>query len=200
MRKIQIIFGSARGSDLRSADKTCLHCLYRGGLSPKTVMPENTQIALTEPAGARRVSDGRRNRAARELNILTVSSKKLRNISTIGQFINEMGLLKYGNGRLLGSAQLMAQGAQACAEMALKDGLDENVRQGYMELQLRFLKALDENVALQLEVNKAAKENSRNGSSSQSKSFLPGAQISPIQINISPSGTVVETKEKTCNS
>lgn len=151
-----------------------------------------------------RVTKARLDRAARELNMLTMSSSGLNNVATTGQFISELGLMRYGNGRLLGSAQLMAQSAQACAEMAAKDGLDEETRQGYMELQLRFLKALDGNVALQLELNKVAERKAENPPMPQGKSFLPGAQISPInvQINCADQKTVqiTESREVPCPS
>lgn len=146
------------------------------------------------------VSESTLNRAARELNMITLSSRKLANVATMGQFVNELGLIRYGNGRLLGSAQMIAQGAQACAEMSLKDGLTEEQRQGYMDLQLRFIKALDENVAMQLEINKTAETNGASQSMPQGKSFLPGAQVSPIQILIT-GGTVSEKKvEESCKT
>lgn len=189
-----------------SSNKTCLHWENRGGLSPKiltTLMPEDTQIQVREPAAkARKISRANLDKAARELNMLTVSSKRLVSVATIGQFISELGLMRYGNGRLLGSAQLMAQGAESCAEMAAKDGLDEEVRRGYLDLQLRFLKALDDNVALQLELNKVAERKSADAAMPQGKSFLPGAQIAPIQVNVhANSATITEsTKEAPCPS
>ena len=142
------------------------------------------EIEVREPSRVvKRITDKRIDRAARELNLLNVSSKGLKNIATIGQFLNEIGLLQYGNGRLLGSAQMIAEGALACKEQALKDGIADEVRQAYLDLQLRFAKALDENVALQLEVNKVAAEKAANPSMPPGKPFLPGSQISPIQIN-----------------
>ena len=79
---------------------------------------------------------------------------------------------------------MIAEGALACKEQALKDGIADEVRQAYLDLQLRFAKALDENVALQLEVNKVAAEKAANPSMPPGKPFLPGSQISPIQINL----------------
>ena len=81
-----------------------------------------------------------------------------------------------------------------------RDGISDEVRQGYLELQLRFIKAIDENVALQLELNKVAETRSAHPNMPQGKPFLPGAQISPIQINVH-GGTVeksVNAEEEPC--
>ena len=160
-------------------------------------MPEaTTQIEVREPTGkVRRISDGRLNRAARELNLLNVSARGLHSVATIGQFLDQVGLLRYGNGRLLGSSQMIYEAAIACAAQANRDGIADEVRQGYLDLQLRFVKALDENVALQIELNKVAETRSANPNMPQGKPFLPGAQISPIQILVQ-GGTV----EKTANA
>lgn len=163
-----------------------------------TTAPDRTQIQVRAAGRMRRIGNGRLDRAARELNMLSVSSAKLKNVATVGAFIKQIGLLKYGNGRLLGSAQLIAQGAQACSELALREGLSDEVRQGYLELQLRFVKALDDNVALQLEVNKTDGRPEGASDIPQGKSFLPGAQVAPIQINVH--GGSVETKEQPCKT
>lgn len=159
-----------------------------------------TEIEIREPATkVRKVSKARLDTAARELKLLSISSTRLSSVATIGQFLDELGVLKYGNGRLLGSAQAMAEGAFYCAKMARKKNLDDETRQGYLELQLRFVKALDENVVMQLKVNKAS-ETVGGMNLAQAKSFLPGASISPVQINISPNATVTETKEQPCKT
>ncbi len=161
-----------------------------------------TEIEVVEPAGRvkpfspRQVSKGRLDRAARELNLLGVSSRGLTNVATIGQFIGELGLLKYGNGRLLGSAQMLTEAALVCADMAKKEGLDEESRRGYLELQLRFLKALDANFQRQFDVNRKAEESAASSVAPAGKSFLPGERISPIQINVS-AGVIPEVKEPT---
>ncbi len=165
-------------------------------------MPEaNTAIEVLEP---RRVKARRLDAAARELNLLNISSRRLINVATVGQFVKEVGLLKYGNGRLLGSAQAMQEGAHYAAQMARREGIAEEVRQAYLDLELRFLKALDENLVMQLDVNKRDVESfSAASSMPQGKPFLPGAQISPIQINISPGATATvseEAKEQPCKT
>jgi hypothetical protein len=160
-------------------------------------MPEaNTAIEVLEP---RRVKARRLDAAARELNLLNISSRRLINVATVGQFVKEIGLLKYGNGRLIGSAQAMQEGAIYAAQMARREGISEEIRQTYLDLELRFLKALDENLVMQLDVNKRDVESSAAASAlPQGKPFLPGAQISPIQINIS--GNAVEAKEQPCKT
>lgn len=163
-------------------------------------MPEaTTQIQVQEPIGkVKRISGPRLDRAARELNLLSVSSRGLHNVATIGQFLDQVGLLRYGNGRLLGSSQMIYEAAHACAAQAKREGISDEVRQAYLDLQLRFLKAIDENVALQLELNKVAEARSSNPHIPQGKPFLPGAQISPIQINVH-GGTVEKVEPQTCN-
>lgn len=172
-------------------------------------MPEaTTEIAVREPADrSTAVKSGQRrhrniDRAARELNMLSVSSLNFQNFADVGEFVRQIGLVKYGSGRLLGSAQMIAESAVACAALSKKEGLDDESRRGYLELQLRFLKALDQNVALQLEINKASEaDREKKSAGGQAKPFLPGATVSPIQINISPSGaTITETKEIPCKA
>lgn len=169
-------------------------------------MPEaNTAVEVVEPASsirsARPISKLRLDRAARELNLLSISSTRLLNIATIGQFVKEIGLLKYGHGRLVGSATAMQEGAMYAAQMARRDGVSDEIRQAYMELELRFLKALDDNLAMQLDVNRKVDGTSGSAASDlpQGKPFLPGAQISPIQINVH-GGTVETPKEEPCKT
>ena len=168
-------------------------------------MPDaTTQIAVQEPAEHperrfRPISDRRLDAAARELNLLNISAKRLVNVATVGRFVREIGLLQYGNGRLIGSAVAMQEGVLLCGELARRDGPDE-VRQAYLELQLRFLKALDENMVMQIEANKHARKPAAEASSMpQGKPFLPGAQISPIQINVH-GGTVEQPREQPCKT
>ncbi len=173
-------------------------------------MPETTteiaRSANNEPAERRfkPITRSRLDRAARELNLLNISSGRLINVATVGQFVKEIGLLKYGNGRLLGSAQAMQEGAFYAAQMARREGIAEEVRQTYLDLELRFLKALDENLVMQLDANRRGAESSAAASAMpEGKPFLPGAQISPIQINVH--GGKVESvepaaKEKSCKT
>lgn len=167
-------------------------------------MAEDTQVQVMEPARKKKrapqISRSRMDKAARELNMICASARGLESIGTMGQFIGELGLMKYGNGRLLGSAALMARSAQRCADMAEKEGVPDEARQAYLELQLRFLKALDANVALQLELNKVAERKAESADSGQTKSFLPGAQIAPIQVNVhATTATITESsKEDPC--
>jgi len=166
-------------------------------------MPEaTTEIEVREPTGkvrrVRPISNSRLDRAARELNLLNISSRGLHNVATIGQFLDQVGLLRYGNGRLLGSAQMIYEAANACAAQANREGISDEVRQAYLDLQLRFVKAIDENVALQLELNKVAETRSANPRIPQGKPFLPGAQISPIQINIGTADKTVNAEEEPC--
>ncbi len=164
-------------------------------------MPPESDTMAVEIRGKKapkNISPPRLDRAARELNLLNISSKGLHNVATVGQFLTEIGLIRYGNGRLLGSAQAMQEGMLYCLELARNAELDHEVRQKYLDLGIRFRNALDENVALQMDVNKVqAKET--NGAVSGAKSFLPGAQIQPIQINLSGGATATITEKKADN-
>ncbi len=160
-----------------------------------------TEIVVRKPQTNGHVTLKALNRAARELNLISVSAKRLNSFATIGQFLTEIGIIKYGNGRLLGSAALLQESAFKCAEMAARDDIAADVRRLYLDLQLRFIKALDQNIALQLEVNKAAEQADKAGMMSSAKPFLPGAQVSPIQINIGSGVTVTEKKvEESCKT
>jgi hypothetical protein len=95
---------------------------------------------------------------------------------------------------------MISQAATRCAQLAEKEGIEETTRQGYLDLQLRFVRALDENIQLQMEVSGAAKSKSMNQTAPASKPFLPGAQISPIQILVQ-GGNVTEKKvEEPCKT
>ena len=188
--------GSARGRDFPSANKTCLHWFKRAPL----IMPEAIQVQERAPAKVKPISADRLDKAAQELSLIKISAARLRSIKAVGTFLDELGLINVNNGRLLGTAQLITEGALHCAELAKKtkeEGMDDQTRQGYLALQLKFLQALDENVAIQLRINREVEVQEKKVGS-QAKPFLPGATVSPIQINVV--GTVEQPKEKSCNS
>jgi len=167
-----------------------------------------TAIEIADPpAGVKRKRGGvtpkRLDRAARELNLIRVDAKNLLNIATVGRFLDQVGMLHYGNGRMLASAAMISDAAERCALLASSPDMPDEIRQGYLGLQLKFIEALDRNVELQIEVNNAPINEGGRGSAPPpmpSKPFLPGAPISPIQINISAAqATVTEKKvEEPC--
>ena len=171
-------------------------------------MPEaitaGREIEISQPTGVLKrkpVTNNRLDRAARELNLLKVNARGLLNIATIGRFIDQLGVLNYGTGKLLGSAEMISEAATRCAALAEREDLDDEIRQGYLQLQLRFVKALDENLAMQLEVNHVVQNRAAAPSQAlPSKPFLPGAQISPIQINVGAGATIQTTKEEPCKT
>jgi hypothetical protein len=177
-------------------------------LKPKISMPDaittGREIEITDPSGKpakfKPISSARLDRAARELNLLKVSARGLSNVAAIGQFLDQIGMLRYGTGKLLGSAEMVCEAATRCADLAAKEGLDDETKQGYLELQLRFLRALDENVALQIEISGQTAGKSAGPAALPSKPFLPGAQISPInlQVNVGTQEKKVEV-EQPCN-
>lgn len=164
------------------------------------------EIEISESSGnvkRRPVTNRALNRAAKELNLVQVKASGLLGISTIGRFLDQLGMLHYGNGRLLASAEMITEAARLCAEFAVVPNLDHETRQGYLELQLRFIQALDANIASQLELNNASAfrpASSPSGPNLPAKSFLPGAQLSPIQINVNTGTTTAEKKEEPCPS
>jgi len=191
---------------LRSKSSTCFHSRNRSALKPKMSTAQLTmpsrEIEVSEPSGKpakpRPVSNARLDRAAKELNLLKVSARGLSNVAAIGQFLDQIGIIRYGSGKLLGSAEMIYEAAARCAELANREGIDDETKQGYLELQLRFLRAIDQNVALQVELSGATAAKLPGPAALPSKPFLPGAQISPIQINVT-GGTVTEKKvEEPC--
>ncbi len=165
-------------------------------------MPEaitaSREIEISEPSGIvkpRKITASRLDRAAKELNLLKVSAAGLLNIATIGKFLDQIGILQYGNGRLLGSAEMISEAAARCAKLANSQILDDETRQGYLDLQLRFVAALDRNIELQIEVNNAASTKAATPTALPSKPFLPGAQISPINIQINANAVEKKVEE-----
>ena len=166
-----------------------------------------TEIEIAEPAGRVNhlkrkrggVSPKRLDRAARELNLIRVDARGLLNISTVGRFLDQVGMLHYGNGRMLASAAMIADAAERCGKLAALDTIGDEVRQGYLTLQLKFIQALDENVELHLQLNNAPAGESRRGNAPPpmpSKPFLPGAAISPINLQVNVNGQTATVTEK----
>lgn len=170
-------------------------------------MAEELEIVEPKPAVKRKrggVSCQKLDKAAAELNLIRVNAAGLTNIATVGRFLDQVGMLNYGNGRLLSSAAMIADSAERCGQLAQNEQLDHQIRQGYLKLQLAFIEALDKNVELHLNLTNAPVNESVRGNAPPpmpSKPFLPGANISPIQINISAgAATVTEQKEPPCKT
>lgn len=152
------------------------------------------ELEVSEPSGVvrrRKVSASRLDRAARELNLISVSAKGLLNVATIGRFLDQVGILQYGTGKLLASSEMISQAASRCAALADRSDIDEEIRQGYLDLQLRFVKAMDENIQLQMDVNNVAATKTAAPTAMPAKPFLVGAQVSPIQLTINTAAAVV---------
>jgi hypothetical protein len=152
------------------------------------------EIEVSEPSGKvklRRVTPHRLDRAARELGLLTISAKGLMNTAAIGRFLDQVGILSYGAGKLAATAEAISAAAAQCAVLAQEAGLDHESRQGYLELQLRFTEALDRNMELQVQLSGASTVKAAQNTGPAYKPFLPGAQLTPVQINIGQ-GTVAE--------
>lgn len=118
----------------------------------------STDIEVVEPKGKvkrGRVTDHALDKAARELNMLTVSAKGLRGFTVIGRFLEQLGVVNYGNGRLVATAEAIANAQKVCADLAARENLPAQMREQFLELQLRLAERMDENIALMVKVNEA---------------------------------------------
>jgi len=151
-------------------------------------MSPTTEIEVVQPTGIiarpRRITPHRLDRAAKELNLISVNAKGLRGIGAIGRFLDQIGILDYGNGRLIATAEAIALGIRRCSELANGDGVDEDARARFLELQLRFCQALDHNVALMVELNQQEKAQTAAAAQPAHKPFLPGAQVPSISLQV----------------
>lgn len=131
----------------------------------------------------KRISDHKLDAALAELNLLSISSEKLRSFGTIGRFLDQIGIVQYGNGRLVGTAQAMAVGLEACAEVVSKAGADNDLKERFILLQIRLAKALDANIEL---LNKIGDQGParKPQAEQQNKPFAVGGIATPIQINV----------------
>lgn len=153
--------------------------------------PTSTEIEVVTPAAlepnakkprAKRISNHKLDNALQDLNLLSISSDKLRGFSLIGQFLDQIGIVEYGNGRMVGTAVAMENAMKACAEVVANAGADNELKARFIELQLRLAKAIDANVAL---INRVQDEHpaKKPSAEQQIKPFAVGSVIVPIQIN-----------------
>lgn len=153
--------------------------------------PANWELEVVEPAKTTkpakvrkpsRVSDQKLEQALKELNLLSISSDKLRGYSTVGRFLDQIGIVQYGNGRLVGSAVAMETAMQVCADVVAKAGNDSDLKERFITLQIRLAKAIDSHVS-------SIKNGTDTGfgkkptAEQQNKPFAVGSVIVPIQIN-----------------
>jgi len=197
-----------RLDDFASSFKTCRHSWKRSGFSPKSLMAETItagrEIEVSEPSGVvkrkRQVSPGRLDRAARELNLISINARGMRNFGIIGRFLDQIGVIDYGNGKLVSSAECLEEGVKQCTALAEREAMDDELRATFLELKLRFVRALNDNVQQLVELNGYGHaERSQGPQAMPAKPFLPGARISPINIQIN--ATAAETKaEEPCKT
>jgi hypothetical protein len=154
----------------------------------EVVTPHALEPKAKKPR-AQRVSNHKLDEALKDLNLLSISSDKLRGFSLIGRFLDQIGIVEYGNGRLVGTAVAMETAMKACADVVANAGQDNDLKAKFIDLQLRLAKAIDSNVAL---VNRVQDEHpaKKPPTEQQTKPFAVGSIIVPIQIN------TVSTKEK----
>lgn len=181
---------------MKSMDET------QNSWGPEAKKANAVELEVIEPSGApakakkhlpKRISDHKLDEALAELNLLSISSEKLKSFSTIGRFLDQIGIVQYGNGRLVGTAEAMAGAMRACADVVAEAGNDNETKERFIMLQLRLAKALDANVALINEVNETGATR-KPQPEQQNKPFAVGGIVSPIQINVHASP--VATPEK----
>lgn len=173
-------------------------------------MPESItagrEIEISQPSGVvkrkPKIGAGRLDRAARELGMITVSSAKMRNLSVVGRFLDQVGILELSNGKLLGNAESLERGALRCELLANDDRLPAELRATFLELKLRFIRATNDNIQQMVELNGISQAKRNEPQATATKPFLVGAQVSPIQINIGsqnpqPAEKPLETQCKT---
>lgn len=153
--------------------------------SPAAARPKKTQVG--------RVSNQKLDQALSELDLLSISSEKLRGFSTVGRFLDQIGIVQYGNGRMVGTAEAMSAGIKACAEVVSNAGTDNETKERFLILQIRFARALDANIALLNKITDSGTPK-KPQAEQQNKPFAIGGVVSPIQINVHTSP--VATPEK----
>lgn len=163
-------------------------------ISTSTEIEVVTPTALDPKAKkprAQRVSNHKLDEALRELNILSISSSKLRGLGVIGRFLDQIGIVEYGNGRMVGTAAAMEVALASCAEVVANAGDDNALKERFIDLQLRIAKAIDANVAM-ISRSQGDQPGKKPPSEHQIKAFAVGSIVVPVQINtVSPSEKTV---------
>lgn len=135
-----------------------------------------------------RITDGKLDAALADLNLLSISSEKLKGFSIVGRFLDQIGIVQYGNGRLVGTAEAMAVAMKACAEVVSNAGNDSDLKERFIMLQIRLAKALDANAVMIGQMNETT-QSSKPQTEQQNKPFAVQSIVTPIQITVQ-SGSV----------
>lgn len=163
----------------------------------------NWELDVVEPASAgsrrkarkpSRISDHKLDKALKDLDLLSVSSQKLRGFSTIGRFLDQIGIVEYGNGRLVGTAEAMETAIRACADVVANAGDDHDRKDRFITLQIRLARAVDNNIALLNKISDTGPAK-KPQPEQQNKPFAVQGVITPIQITLNTNP--VATPEKT---
>lgn len=155
------------------------------------------EMSFREPTGIapkkRKISPSKLDLAAQNLGMISINSRKIRDYSTLGLFLEQRGVLEVSTGKLLASADALVRTIDSCAEIITNRDLPLDVRRSFMNTQLEFVKALDAN---SVEIIKAhcteALQRPTNGS--VVRSFAVGQPVSPIQININAEDVSKQSK------
>ena len=165
---------------------------------PPETITAGREIEVSEPSGIvkrKRVGNSQLDRAARELGMISLSSRGMKNFGVVGRFLDQVGIIDYGNGKLIATSEALDEGIKKCAALAANVTMTVELRATFLELQLRFIKAQSGNVQQMAELNEA-KQSGDVPRPMPTKPFLPGAQISPINLQVNVGGQPVTVTEK----
>lgn len=149
------------------------------------------EIEISEPSGVvkrRKVTPHALDTAAKELGLITVNARGMRNTGIVGRFLDQVGVIEYGQGRLIGSAEALEAGINRCAALADSEKVNDELKATFLELKLRFARALNDSVSQLVDLGGTTKAQNA-PSAPASKPFLVGAQVSPINIQINAVAT-----------
>lgn len=144
------------------------------------------------PRRIRKVTDDQLDRAAGELGIV-INAKKIKANGVIGRFLEQQGVVAYATSKLMASETVLQDTIKQCRDLIDYGNLDVELKRDFVKLQVELCKALNESALNMVQINKS--EPQQGPKSGQAvKPFALGAQVSPIQINIS--GSTVATEKK----
>lgn len=162
------------------------------------IIESTAQNAKMRVRRAGNVTTQKLNKAAKELSMVTVNAQGLRNYSLIGRFVDQIGLVHYGAGRLVGTADAIDRAIKLCSNvLEANPTMSTESKERFLTLQLALCKALDNHVEVLAKLNKS-EQTGKNEQAPKTavKAFATGSVVSPIQLNINTTGAVTVEKEQ----
>lgn len=158
------------------------------------VVEPNLPAASAKKRRKARITDGKLDAALADLNLLSISSKQLNGFSVIGRFLDQIGIVQYGNGRLVGTAEAMAVAMRTCADVVANAGNDSDLKERFITLQIRLAKALDANAVMIGQMSETDRD-AKPRTEQQNKPFAVQSIVTPIQINVQANPVVTDPKD-----